>query len=488
MSLAGRVVQAGVWVFAVRIAQKIFNLIRLIVLARLLAPQDFGVFGIALLTMSAMETLSITGFQQALIQKKEDIYPFLNSAWTLLVLRGMVLFSLLYLFAPAIAALFNTPAAKQIIQVIGFSILLQAFTNIGIIYFSKELEFKKQFIYQLSAAFADFVIAVSAAVVFRNAWALVFGVLAREGAGVIASYCLHSYRPRIDFNLEKIRKLFQYGKWVLGSSILGFFNAQGDDLVVGKLLGATALGFYQMAYKISNLPAIEITHVISQVMLPAYAKLQDRAADLKTAYFKALRITAFLSFPFGGMILMLAADFTRMFLGVKWMPMVLAMQILVLWGWVRSIGATCGPLFYGVGKPQILTKIQTVQLILLAVLIFPFTTQGGIAGTAIAVVLATFIPNIVVWYKAAKVVREDFCVFIRMLVIPLVNVIISILLTLALKQYFVRGLDLLVFMLQGVIFVLFYSMLAFAAEKVFNYGMWDIVQEIRKRLATGRQG
>jgi len=165
------VVRGGFWVFALRILDQLFKLVRTIVLARLLAPKDFGLFGIALLAMSALETFSQTGFQQALIQTKRDIRPYLDTAWTVQAIRGTVLALILFGIAPYVAAFFGEPAAVSLLRVLGLSILFQGFANIGVVYFQKELEFHKQFAYQLSGTPVDLVVAITAAVLLRSAWA-----------------------------------------------------------------------------------------------------------------------------------------------------------------------------------------------------------------------------------------------------------------------------------------------------------------------------
>jgi len=436
--LSHRVVKGGFWVFSLRFIQQLFYLARLIILARLLAPHDFGLMGIAMLTMMTLETFSQTGFQAALIQKKENIEAYLNSAWTVIIIRGFILFTILYFIAPYAATFFDVPEAKLIIQVIGLSILFQAFTNIGVIYFQKELEFNKQFIFQLAGTLSDFTVAVSVALILRNVWALVFGVLAGNIVRFIASYFIHPYRPRLSSDLGKAKELFGFGKWVLGSSILIFLLTQGDDAFVGKFLGATMLGFYQMAYRISNMPATEITHVISQVTFPAYSKLQDNIPKLREAYLKVLQLTAFISFPIGGLIFVLAPDFTRIFLGEKWMPMVPAMQALAFWGLIRSIGATTGPLFQAVGRPDLGTKLQVVKLILLAALIYPLTVQWGILGTSLAVVLNALVANPIADYLAIKTVKCKILEFGKMLFVP--TLAVSIMLSvLSLLKYIIFG-------------------------------------------------
>ena len=390
-NLSESVVRGGFWVFSLRIVQQLFSLARLVILARILAPHDFGLMGIALLTMATLETFSQTGFQQALIQKKEDIKSYLDSAWTVLILRGFILFAILYLIAPYAATLFDSPESKSIIQVIGFSILLQAFINIGVVYFKKELEFNKQFIYELSGTLTDLIVAVSAALILKSVWALVFGLLAGSFARFIVSYFIHPYRPHFSSDLGKAKELFGFGKWVLGSSILIFLITQGDDIFVGKLLGVAALGFYQMAYRISNIPATEITHVISQVTFPAYSKLQDNIPKLREAYLKVLQVTAFLSFPIAGLIFVLGHDFTRIFLGEKWMPMVPALQILSFYGLFRSFGALSGNAITAIGKVFILPRIPIIQLIFIAILIYPMAVKFELIGVSATVTLSVIL-------------------------------------------------------------------------------------------------
>lgn len=483
-TLSQRVVKGGFWVFFLRIVNRGFSLIRLIILARILSPNDFGLMGIALLTMSTLETFSQTGFQQALIQKKEDIKTYLNSAWTVLILRGFILFVILYFIAPYAAIFFKAPEAKPIIRVIGFSILFQAFTNIGVIYFHKELEFNKEFIYQFAGTLADFIVAVSAVLILRNVWALVLGLLAGNIVRCFVSYLIHPYRPHLSKDLGKAKELFGFGKWIMGSSILIFLITQGDDIFVGKLLGTTALGFYQLAYRISNMPATEITHVISQVTFPAYSKLQDNIPKLREAYLKVLQVTAFLSFPIAGLIFILAPDFTKIFLGEKWMPMVPAMQVLVFAGLVRSIAATTGPIFHAVGKPKIDTKWQIVRLFVIAILIYPCIIKWGILGASIVVFLSIFISNIGFSFDAIKITKCRFINFSKIIVFPLINGMVMISSIFILKTY-INITGILNFILLLSVGILIYLVIIYIFDKHLNYNMQQL---LRQNLISFRKG
>lgn len=479
-SLSQKAVRAGVWVFAFRIAGRIFDIVRIIILARILMPRDFGLIGIALLAIAILETFSRTGFQEALIQKKSNIESYLDAAWTVSILRGFILFAILYLFAPYVALFFKSPGAEILIRVMGISILFQALHNIGVIYFQKELEFNKQFIYQLSGTLADFIVAISCALILKNVWALVFGLLARDFVRCIVSYIIHPYRPIFRLNLEKTKELFGFGKWILGSSILIFLITHGDDAFVGKFLGITMLGFYQLAYRISNMPATEITHVISKVSFPAYSKLQENIAKLREAYLKVLQTTTFLSFPVAGLICVLAPDFTRLFLGEKWMPMVPAMQVLVLWGLIRSIGATTGPIFYAVGKPKIATKLQFVQSILLVITIYPLTVKWGILGTSLSVVFAALLPNLMAFYETIKITRCSIPSFCKQIWIPLMNTLIGVLFVLVLKENLIAVKNVLTLVAYITTILLIYLGLTYMLSKLLNYKIWSVLDKLRK--------
>ena len=474
--LAHRTIVSGFWAFALRIVNRGFSFARLIILARILAPHDFGLLGIALLTMATLETFSQTGFQAALIQKKEDIKSHLDSAWTVLILRGFILFAILYFIAPYAAVFFNAPEAKPIIQVIGFAILLQAFTNIGVIYFQKELEFNKEFIYQFAGTLADFIVAVSAVLILRNVWALVFGLLAGNAARFIVSYLIHPYRPHLSSDLGKAKDLFGFGKWIFGSSILVFLITQGDDIFVGKLLGVTALGFYQLAYRISNMPATEITHVISQVTFPAYSKLQEDISKLREAYLKVLQVTAFLSFPIAGLIFVLAPDFTMIFLGEKWMPMVPAMQVLALWGLIRSIGATT-IIFQSVGKPEISTKLQFARLILLVIIIYPLTIKWGILGASLAVLLSILPVEPFTFYLTIKIIKCRVWEFGKLIALPLIGVAIMSAALLASKFFIFSSTGLFSFFALVVIGLVVYVIIAIAFDWLFGYNIRETIQK-----------
>jgi O-antigen/teichoic acid export membrane protein len=450
--------------------------IRLIVLARLLNPEDFGLLGISLLILAIFDTFSQTGFGEALVQKKGQINEYLDVSWTVTIIRGLILFVLLFLCAPLAAKFFNVSEAKLIIRVIALSILFKAFINVGVVYFPKNLEFNKQFFFGISATLADFAVAISAALVLKNAWALVFGCIAGNLARLIVSYRIHPYRPHIRFDWVKAKELFSYGRWIWGSTILVFLVTQGDDLFVGRFLGIAALGFYQMAYRISNLAATEIAQVISQVTFPTYAILQDDLMTLRRTFLKASQITIFVAALLTGLIFMLAPEFTRIFMGEKWMAMVPAMQVLVFVGLFKSIAATAQPVFLALNRPDMDTKLRLFQLIILAGLIYPFSIRWGIFGTSLAVLVSIVMPVVGSSIMVVRIAACDQLRFWYNILFPFLSAS-AMVVTLSFMKVSFPGTGIWQFILFSVSGIAVYLVITGLLDHWLNFGMFELVKK-----------
>lgn len=459
-------------------ALRMLDITRLIVVARLLKVNDFGIMGIALLTMAAMEMFSQTGISSALIQKKKCSESYLNTAWTISIIRGTTLCLILLLMAPYITFFFHIPGAKGIIQVLSLSFLLKGMSNIGLVYFRKNLQFHKQFVYELGGVLVDLIVTVYFAITIRNVWALALGKIAGEIARLLLSYTVHPYKPRLSFDLKKAKELFSFGKWLFISGIVLFFLNQGDDILVGNLLGATVLGIYLMAFKISNIPTTEITHTISQVTYPAYSKLQDDTKRLKDAYLRVLQLTGFLAFLVTTLTIALASDFTKIFLGEKWMSAVVPMQILAVRGLLRSLEATRGPMFLALGKPKVSTIMQLGNFAVFVILIYPFTIRWGIIGASCAVLLTGLPTQPYGWYILIKSINCSTVDFIKAIVPPLTGLIVTLLMITSFKSAFIEDVTIQSFAVITILGFSVYAAVAIVMDQVFGFGIKRIIGQL----------
>ncbi len=385
--LASRVVHGGLWTVVQKFSDRALGFIRTVVLARLLAPHDFGLFGIALVTQATIDTVLEFGVDAALVQREEGASEYLDAAWTIRVAKSAIVALALIVLAPVAANFFHAPPAVSLIRVLALVVLLRGFQNVGVVYFRKELEIRSQFFLGFGSALAATAAAIGLALVLGSVWALMAGLLVGAAAQLALSYTLHPYRPWFDFNVGKVRELWRFGKWLFGSSTLNFAAIQGDDILLGRWLGAASLGLYQIAYRISNGVATEVTHVISGVTFPAYSKLQSRPDALRRAFLDTLSVTMSLVVPLAAAIALFIPDFVHYILGDKWLGIVAPVRVLAVAGLLRAVSACWGPLYMARGRTEKPFWKQLMRAVLTLAPAYPMAMRYGVTGVSACVVL-----------------------------------------------------------------------------------------------------
>lgn len=287
-----------------------------------------------------------------------------------------------------------------VIRLLALSMVLAAFSNIGTLYFVKELNFRKKVELEIISQLTGFVVTVSLAYMYRNVWALVFGRISEVACTCVLSYVMHPYRPRLCFDLNKARELWRFGKHIMGIATLKYFCLNGDDLVLGRMLGTAALGFYEKAFKIGDMVASEIGNKVAAVAFPAYSKVQDNAVKLRNGYLKSLRLTTLLVFPAAGGLIALAPEITEVVFTAKWLPMVPAMQILCLLGPLKCMQRE--PIFLAMGRPEVVTRLTIIRFILMAATIYPLTALWGMVGTSLCVLGGAVLMQPIASYELKK--------------------------------------------------------------------------------------
>jgi O-antigen/teichoic acid export membrane protein len=482
-SYGGHAVKGGVWLFGLKFTHRLLGFVRTVILARLLAPVDFGIMGIAVLAVNLLETFSRTGFEQALIREKDDIRHHLDTAWTMQAIRGVILFAALFLAAPLVAGFFERQGAADVIRALSFMQLIAGFRNIGTVFFNRELRFDKKVALELGGLIPNMAVSIALAFTLRNVWALVWGGLAGAAATSVFSYLIHPYRPRLRFDLSRAGELFGFGKWLFGSGIIIFLATQGDDAFVGRVLGISALGLYQMAYHISNTFTTEVTHVISRVVFPAYSRIQDDLRRLAGAYLEVFSLNMFFSLMvFAGLILF-AGDFTRIFLGDKWLSAVPPMRVLAVAGLFRSMASTTGIVFHSIGKPRIDTFWQAVRLAVLVVLIIPLTGLWGLVGVSAAVCLSIGISAAGFMISLMEQVPVSPVALMRMTVWPAFSAVVMYGAGSWSRTLF-RGMDPLSFFVNLLISMAVYGLTAWIFGRLYGYSIYDLmVKRLREVYA-----
>jgi len=390
-SLSRKALRSGVWMMGSAASTHCLRFVQTVVLVRLLVPDDFGLMRIAGFVVAAMATFSQMGLGAAVIQRKDISRDILNTAWTLTLIRNVILYAAIFALAPWVAEFYRNPLISPILRVVSLRLLLSALGNsMGLVLLRKELDFRKHELFEIICNAGGIAMTIAAAWWLRSVWALAIGQLAFAFLRLAGSYIVHPFRPRPSINWAAARSLISFGKHILSAGVVVFLKTQLDDAILGRMKGTEALGFYTLAYALSNMPATFITHTISGVTFSAYSKIQDQRKRLGQAFLKTLRVNAALSIPAAAGLAVLAPEIVNVVYTPKYAAMIPCFIVLCIFGLLRSIGAQTGPVFTAIGKPYVVTWLVAGNLTIMLALIYPLTRAYGITGTA----WATVIPSV----------------------------------------------------------------------------------------------
>ena len=483
-NLSRKASQGAVWITVAIIFSRGLKIISTIILTRLLLPSDYGIMAIAIVVITLMQNLTRTGFDQALIQKQKKSEEFLNIAWTFELLKNLFLFLILFILAPIFARFFNEPVASAVLKTISFGLIFRGLTNVGIVYFRKHLDFKKQSIFIIIPVIIYVVVVIPLAFILKNVWALVWASLAKEMVVCMISYIMHPYRPILDFNTKKIKKLVNFGKWIFGNSIIAMIRKQGIALLVGKLFGMAILGFYDRAEAFSIILFIQVIEVVWSVAYPVYSQLQVAQKRLKKAYLLTLQLLTFVGLPMVGGFLILSNNFIHLFLTDKWIDIAPVIQVLCVSAIITFITTPAEIMFQAVGKPSINTKILTIGVIILAVFIYPLSLKYGITGTAISYSLSNLITLPIYCYMAIKILKSSVGEIIKPILLALINTGIMMIVIFSIKEYLFVQIGFIQFFILIIIGIIIYLIIAYFYDKLYDYGIYKLIKNRIKVLTV----
>ena len=415
-----------------RLVIKVVQFIRTIVLARLLFPEDFGLFGLAALSLGVMDLFFKPGFHDALVHEKGDPYQYLDTAWSGQIMRNTFIGVLVFFAAPFLGDFFGHPEIVSLTRVLALSLVIGGFENIGTVFFQKNMQFNRQFFYNMSMVLFEIVTVIVAGFILRSVWALVIGAVAYRIGTVLFSYLFHPYRPKFRPKLAHFRHLLRYGKWVSVSAIVGYFVTQGDNFSVGKLIGPEGLGYYQAAFALALLPAAEFGRVLGNALFPAFAKLE--MGRRKESFTRIAQLIFAFTIPASLGIYALAPDIVHVLYGARWLPMAPVVSVLAFYALIKSFEVVGSPFFMGIGKPKVVTAALFVQCVAMAVLLPLFLTKLSTIGAAWAMLGSGFFSALVYITALYREKLFEMKGILRLVSTPLFSGVVMAVAILALKS------------------------------------------------------
>jgi O-antigen/teichoic acid export membrane protein len=397
-SLKTLAIRGAIWTIAGYGAGQLLRLGGNLVLTRLLEPKLFGLMTLVFVFITALHLFSDLGIGVSVIQNKRGDDPvFLNTAWTLQVVRGVFLWVCALLIAWPVSHFYEERQLLWLIPVVALTTVISGFNSTSLYSLNRHMEVSKVAMFEFGGQAITIGVAIAWASFDRSIRALVIGSLVSSLAQLVWSYrMIPNSSQKFTWEKESVKELFSFGKWIFISTAITFFAEQADRLILGKLLPLELLGVYGVAMTFADLPRQVTSALSSKVIFPAISKIADLPRQEIRAKLLHNRRLILLALTFGLSLLVCFGDFLikvlydQRYIDAAWMLPILALGI-----WPRMLCNTNEPSLLAIAKPQYGTFAHTSR--------FLFTSIGVLVGFHYFKVLGAVVAvafNDLVYYSA----------------------------------------------------------------------------------------
>ena len=358
-------INAASWTLVGYGMSQVFRLLSNLILARLLAPEHFGLIAIVTVFMIALAMFSDVGIGPNIIQSERgEDEDFLNTAWTVQIIRGIILWFVCLALAWPMSIFYNQPELAMLIPVSGLVAIISGFNSTGIFSKSRDIDLKKQTIIELIAQAGAIVVMIIVALIHASVWALVAGSLFSTIIHMILSHRLVTMRNKFCWDHEAVQSLITFGRWVMISTMLGFFVNSGSSLILGKFLSMKDLGLFSIGVTLSKVVEGIYNQMVAKIVVPLYAKIKYLSnSEIKTRV-KKIRLALMAVFLPPLWVLAIFSNqivgllFDARYQGTGWILHIFSISFIPI------IIAGLGSFYLALGDSAILVRLTLVKAII----------------------------------------------------------------------------------------------------------------------------
>jgi len=385
-TLRSDVISSVSWRLTAAAIAQLINFLAVVVLARLVAPSDFGLLGMATVFTGLIMYFYELGLGSALIQRKALDDSHLSTAFWVMLVVGFAAWVVASLFAPLYATFMHQPALVGVVVVSGAGFLITALTLVQRNLFMRLMRFDLLARADLIALASYALAATALAWAGLGVWSLVVGGLVQMTVATVVLWVLSSWRPSLRFDRHALRDLMSFGGPAWTSQLLGYTRANIDYLVVGRFLGPASLGYYTMAFNVASIPRSKMVTQVTDVTFPAFSRVQDDAGRVGRAHVKVTRYISLVAFPLLMGLAVLATEFVMVVYGPKWAGVIVPLRILAIAGLPTVVMEAARPVFLARGRQSLYMKLSVVSTVALGVLVV-VGARFGVEGVAAGLLL-----------------------------------------------------------------------------------------------------
>lgn len=382
---SGNVVANLIWRLLERCGAQGVTFIVTIVLARLIAPEVYGIIAIVMVIINLLQVFVDSGLGNSLIQKKEaDSLDFSSVFYFNMAVCGFLYF-VLFITAPLISKFYGMPDLEAVIRVLGLTLIVSGVKNIQQAYVSKNLLFKKFFFATIVGTICAAFVGIYMAYKGYGVWALAAQSLLNNIIDTLILWITVKWRPTLSFSIKRLRVLFSFGWKLLFTSLLETLYTDLTQLIIGKQYSSAQLAYYNKGKQFPNYIVTSINSSIKSVMFPVFAEVQDNIVELKNMTRKSIRVSNFVISPLIIGLFAVAETFVVVLLTEKWLPCVPFLRLFSICFLFQPIQTTNKSVIKALGEGAILLKVQALVRIV-GIIAIIITTKFGVMPMTIAVV------------------------------------------------------------------------------------------------------
>jgi len=448
----------------------IFGFVVKLILAKILIPEDFGLVGMATVFISIFTAISEMGISASLIQVSSDetARKYYNTAFVTAIALGAFLFICMCCISPLIAKFYNEPFLNKLIPVLSLGIILRPFTLIPTVIFTRRMEFKVITSISNTSNLIAGIISIGFAIYGAGVWSIALYSVLGSAMQIIFYFfkIKHEWLPKFYWNREYFDKIFTFGVFATGTALFGAFTYNVDNLIIGKMLGPSYLGWYTLAFTLTEIIRQRVSSVMNRVMYPVFCQKQGDKIFIKEYFLKMVKYNAIFLFPLMFFLMLCGEELVLIFWGEKWLGAIVPLKVLSLSVIIHLVINSFGSLLRATGYP----KVEMYVVVCLSLFVFIPSlilciNMYGLNGAAYAVL----INKIVLLFVAGYILRKRIGIEFKSLFVNLRWILFSLFLSGSIS-YFIKvsfkDITLVVVVLLLLVFSCLYFLLLYRFSKI----------------------
>lgn len=383
--------------------------LKTVILAKfLLAPDQLGVMAIVMSFSMAFEALTEVGVKQSVIQNRHGAdEEYLNAAWWVQVIRGVLLFAAASILAPWVASFYDSPDLSALLQVAFLAVVLRGVMSPRAYVLEREFKFGRAVLLTQGSAILGAAVAIGLAVVMRNVWALVIGFVAEMAILCVLSFIVVPFRPRLKIHKESLRELMKYAQRMLGLPVMTALSFQAPILILGKVVSEAELGLYGLAASLAYIPIDMYSRIVAPVLVPAFSERQDDKRALCRGIFHTTRWTTLFITPMVAFMACSASELLAVAYRAPYAAMAMVFAVLCLQIVIRSAALNLSGVYMATAQPHLQRRFAAVRAGLILVFMYPAAVRFGPFGVAVVIIISHLALLSLQVYEAGRVVSLE---------------------------------------------------------------------------------